>query len=189
MRKFVSFLCVLILLHCSSAPAYLSDRGMDARDMVDASFQTASIGFALEIGPYLISPVYIDYYGIGLSGGELGYTGKTTMNFVFIMSNMNSETGSTNLKTVARLDYRKKEFNTDTGIVSMFHGDVERLKPKKNSYGRLGIRVGAVAGVRFAINFFEVADFVTGVFGYDLLNDDYFKYIKEQEAGQYAAKK
>ena len=76
---FFHSLVMLGILNCSSAPSYLSDRGMDARDVVEVGIQTGSFGFAIEFGPYLIGPLYLDVIeanGLieiksGLSGGEL----------------------------------------------------------------------------------------------------------------------
>ena len=119
----------------------------------------------------------------------MGYNGKPSFGGLLIASNMNTESGSKILNTRARLDYRQKEFNSVLIIDPEFTTYDEKLKPKIQSFGRVGIRVGAVAGIRLAFNFIEAMDFVTGIFGFDILEDDYYLFLKKQEAGSYASKK
>ncbi len=174
-KKYLRFLYILFIINCASAPAYLSDRGMDARDMVDIGFQTAFLGIVFEIGPYVIAPAYSDFQGYGLSGGELHTYGKPLVGYFFFSQENSTITHSTQMEIISRLDYRKKEF------CSRLFSDCNNAffyKENISSYGRLGLRVGIFAGVRFSVNFLEIADFFTGLVGADFLNDDYYKHLR-----------
>lgn len=184
MRNFSFLSLFLLFLNCNSVPAYLSDRGMDARDIVDLNFET-NYGFAIEMGPYLISPFFLGFSNVGLSNGEIG-SSKSGRAAVFIYQNSSTTSNSKNVEMISRLDYRKKEYCISS-INDMTCG--WKLEPEIQAYGKFGIRAGLIAGFRFSINFIEIADFVTGVLGFDLLNDDYYDMQKKQEKLGYATKK
>ena len=187
---FFHSLVMLGILNCSSAPSYLSDRGMDARDVVEVGIQTGSFGFAIEFGPYLIGPLYLDVLGFGLSSGEFHNSGSTTC-LLFYCENGGNTSLSENINIIERLDYRKKEYCISQGWDSIKYR-VECLQfsePKTQSYGKIGLRMGFLAGARFSFNFIEAIDFMTGIFGFDLLKDDFYKFKNNKASVVYAIKK
>ncbi|MBN2589520.1 MAG: hypothetical protein JXA96_06645 [Sedimentisphaerales bacterium] len=151
-------LFVLIIVCMLSGCAYVENRARDAADMVTIAVEGTVVGATIGVAPSVqLSPFY---YGLGyhdLGGGGFGLRSGAIDPYEFSQ-------------------YAFLFFNVNNFLPSEF--DSNRGKGYKDdsvewfNYGQIEAAVGLGIGVRAGINFFEIADFIVGLAGLDICNDD-----------------
>jgi hypothetical protein len=154
MMNFSALLCLSTSCGC----AYLENRTRDAADMITVAGEFPAAGVSASVGLIPIGAFVGEGHGFGLRSGAVG-----SYDFAEF------------LWTWAAFDKRLKPSQLDRA-----RGKGYSMSVISNEYwhggwfnwGQVEVAVGAGAGVRAGVNFCEMADFVVGLAGVDLCDDD-----------------
>ncbi|MDX1957913.1 MAG: hypothetical protein SFU98_05030 [Leptospiraceae bacterium] len=169
---------ILISSNCVSADRYFHNRGNDLKDIINIGFEKRNYGitFGIFVESYpigLFNASYTDYgEGRGLRYGHLG---KYKIGGTKIKQNLPPLGSSIPFRFDAfyhvpiNPDFR----NSNRVYKSYFvKGGTNFLNTfSKNIYG-FEVSIAIHYGIRFGINFNEIADFILGISGIDFMDDD-----------------
>lgn len=179
MRNQFSFTAFIffILLGCSTfterteetkTSAYFKSRALDLADIFSFTFvlnsygaraAISTTGVGLQMDGIVIAPTK----EMGLRMGMLGTTSCYSYTFLLtVLEKCEFDFRDTEIRQI--VEERKKSF-------SISQGETEN----NAIIGRVGISAGFIIGFRFEFNVLEAADFFTGLFGFDPLDDDIYK--------------
>ncbi|MFC1793198.1 leucine-rich repeat domain-containing protein [Planctomycetota bacterium] len=158
MKNLFILLCVSTLCGC----AYTENRVRDAADMITVAVEFPAVGASVSGGPFGLGiPAYSgDGSGFGLRSGAVGSYGfEEAIVFpmpVYVIKKLRP----------SKLDFlRGKGYSVGIFEHSMDHGGWFNT-------GQVDVAVGVGVGVRAGVNFCEIADFVVGLVGVDICDDD-----------------
>jgi len=157
MKNLLILLCLSTLCGC----AYTENRVRDAADMITAAVEFPVIGVAVSGVHVGLSPSYFtltDGRGFGLRSGAVGsyeFTEAMWYWVVFIKD-----------LTPSKFD-RERGKGYNAGMYESYYN-----RGGWFNAGQVEVAVGVGAGVRAGVNFCEIADFVVGLVGVDICNDD-----------------
>ncbi|MFC1793811.1 hypothetical protein ACFL3Q_09525 [Planctomycetota bacterium] len=161
MKNLLILLCLSMLCGC----AYTEDRVRDAADMITVAGEFPAAGVAVSGRHFgLAIPLYGgNGGGFGLRSGVVGSYGfKEGIVFpmpVYIIKNL-----------------RPSKLDRERGkgyVFDLFdHHHNHHINGGWFNWGQVEVAVGVGAGVRAGVNFCEIADFVVGLVGVDICNDD-----------------
>ncbi len=167
-KQFVIILLGIYFLHCAGSGNYIKDRGNDLGDIVSVSLD-AGLGVSGSIGP--VSS------GLGFHGNILGckysYCGS-----------YNDASGTILLGWQNKYLIHKEEFGLYEDEYFVFRGkrylanDPQKRVFPVSSYGRVRIRIAILLGFTIEFNFLELTDFLLGIGGVDILEDDWNTYYE-----------
>ena len=158
MKKLLILLWLSMLCGC----AYTENRLRDAADVITVAGEFGSFGAAV-VGPELWGcgfPVYAgNGYGFGLRSGAVGsYEFEEAIIFPMPVS--------------VKRELRPSKLDRERGKGY----DFDLLDDHRNggwfNWGQVEVAVGVLVGVRGGVNFCEIADFVVGMVGIDICDDD-----------------
>ena len=152
-------LFILIIVCMLSGCAYLENRARDATDMVTIAGEFGAIGANIGVANRVhLSPFYFGgEHGFGLRSGAIGlYEFNQCVFFFFPFSN----------------DFYPSKFDSNRGKGYTWDFIEFQHSGEWFNLGQIEAAVGLGVGVRAGINIFEIGDFIVGLAGLDICNDD-----------------
>jgi hypothetical protein len=156
MKNLLILLCLSMLCGC----AYTENRVRDAADMITVAGEFPAAGVAVSGWHFgLAIPLYFgNGHGFGLRSGAMGL-------YEF------DEGTWLNMRIAKHLNPSELDRERGKGYDFFLHFDDNSHGGWFNA-GQVDVAVGVGAGVRAGVNFCEIADFVVGLVGVDICDDD-----------------
>jgi Leucine-rich repeat (LRR) protein len=164
----------LFLAYAQRDGHYFADRGYDMLDVVTATIEFPVFGAAVIAGPGKIGLMTSSHpKATGMGGIGIGVRSETRLSGFGLRCGQVGTYTQEEMVLGAAWD-RPPVYDGETRASVRGKTELREKGPKANpsQYARIGIAAGLLVGIRFELNFGELADFMLGIVGIDLMNDD-----------------